>query len=186
MFALQYASVAKDDKSSQIYKMMLEFLELAAPFPGGVIREQRSPSSFTDASLSYKVSAIQHGHRPEFRLTTRVHVHVLTRLLAQQENHVVFCKSYFSSTTARTLARSAPPDERASRLTPLRPPLGRAKSRQSIQLPIAQLDMRGPNHAGFQAQRRPQILMDLGRRIVAHDEVMAVRVLHLVHGDGLR
>lgn len=46
--------------------------------------------------------------------------------------------------------------------------------------------MRRTNHAGLEAQRIPDILVDVCARVVPHDEVVPVVVLHLVHGDGPR
>lgn len=72
-----------------------------------------------------------------------------------------------------------------SRLTPHRLPFRRPKPRQRLELAIPQLDVGRPDHARLQAQRAAHILVHLGRGVVAHHEVVAVGVLHLVHGDGL-
>lgn len=45
--------------------------------------------------------------------------------------------------------------------------------------------MGGANHARLEAQRGSHILVDFGGGVVAHDEVVAVGVLHLVDGDWL-
>lgn len=45
--------------------------------------------------------------------------------------------------------------------------------------------MSGANHARLEAQRGSHVLVDFGGGVVAHDEVMAVGVLHLVDGDWL-
>lgn len=45
--------------------------------------------------------------------------------------------------------------------------------------------MRGANHARLEAQRGSHVLVDFGGGVVAHDEVVAVGVLHLVDGDWL-
>lgn len=45
--------------------------------------------------------------------------------------------------------------------------------------------MGGADHARLEAQRGSNILVDFCRGVVAHDEVVAVGVLHLVDGDWL-
>lgn len=45
--------------------------------------------------------------------------------------------------------------------------------------------MRRADHAWLEAQRVSDVLVDARRRVVPHDEVVAVGVLHLVDGDGL-
>lgn len=45
--------------------------------------------------------------------------------------------------------------------------------------------MRGADHARLEAQGGADVVVDGGGGVVAHDEVVAVGVLHLVDGDGL-
>lgn len=71
------------------------------------------------------------------------------------------------------------------RLAALSPPLGRTKPRHSLKLAVTKLNMRGTNHARLEAQSRADVVVDAGGGVVAHDEVVAVGVLHLVDGDGL-
>lgn len=66
------------------------------------------------------------------------------------------------------------------------PPPGHAKSRQGLQLAVSQLDVSGADHTRFEAKGRTDVLVDAGAGVVAHDEVVAVCVLHLVDRDGAR
>lgn len=66
------------------------------------------------------------------------------------------------------------------------PPLGLSEPRQGLELAIAELYVRGANHTGFEAQGRADVVVDAGAGVVAHDEVVAVVVLHLVDRDGAR
>ena len=45
--------------------------------------------------------------------------------------------------------------------------------------------MRGANHSRLETQRAAHCLVNVCGGVVAHDEVVAVGVLHLMHGDGL-
>lgn len=45
--------------------------------------------------------------------------------------------------------------------------------------------MRRPDHARLEAHHVAHLAVQLGRRVVAHDKVVPVVVLHLVHRDGL-
>lgn len=72
-----------------------------------------------------------------------------------------------------------------SRLAALSPPLGRAESGQRLKLSVAELDMGGADHARLEPQGISDVAVDLCGGVVAHDEVVAVGVLHLVDGDGL-
>lgn len=72
-----------------------------------------------------------------------------------------------------------------SRLTPLRPPPRRPKPGDGLELAVAELDVGGADHARLEAQGGADVVVDGGGGVVAHDEVVAVGVLHLVDGDGL-
>lgn len=69
------------------------------------------------------------------------------------------------------------------RLAALGPPLGRAESRDGLELAVAELDVGGADHARLEAQGRADVVVDARGGVVAHDEVVAVGVLHLVDGD---
>lgn len=45
--------------------------------------------------------------------------------------------------------------------------------------------MGGADHARLEAEGAAEVVVDFGRGVIAHDEVVAMGVLHLVHGDGL-
>jgi hypothetical protein len=68
----------------------------------------------------------------------------------------------------------------SSKLFPLPPIHIPRNPTQALQRPIPHLHTTKLNHPGIETQRRPYIVLDLGGRVVAHDEVVAVCVLCLM------
>jgi hypothetical protein len=55
-----------------------------------------------------------------------------------------------------------------------------ANPANALQLPVAQLDTTEANHPGIDAQDLPNAILDSGRGVIAHNEVVAVGVARLV------
>jgi hypothetical protein len=65
-------------------------------------------------------------------------------------------------------------------------PLDGPEAGHGLELAVAELDVGGADDARVEAQGRAHLGVGGGRGVVAHEEVVAARVSHLVRGDGAR